>query len=361
MIMTNEDKNILWLDLFDFLAYGKKIKILNCFKKGENIREKFLISKQIKEILTNEEYNKMALCLNEEYLNRHLRDYEKDNIRLITFNNPNYPYVLKEISTPPLCLYCKGDVELLNTECFAVVGTIKPTDYGIVVTKQYVKEISRNMTIVSGLATGVDSIAHKTALEENANTIAVLAGGFNHIYPQTNYNLAKNIEDTNLLVSEYPPNTKPLSYYFPIRNRIIAGLSKGVLVPEMGEKSGSMHTVNYAIEFNRDIFVVPGKINSPMSKGSNELIKNLQGSMTTSPEDVLKTYNIKKENKEEHKITQLDITSQMLLEFIQSEKHTFQEILEYTKLSANELNTLLITLELEGMIVKLANNSYIMS
>ena len=245
--MTNEDKNILWLDLFDFLSYGKKIKLLESIKKTDNLREKFLKSQEIKEILTNEEYNKMALCLSEEYLNRFLREYEQENIQLITFNNSNYPYILKEISSPPLCLYCKGYVGLLNSNCFAVVGTRKPTDYGIVVTKQYCKEISQHMTIVSGLATGIDAVAHKTTLENNGKTIAVLAGGFNHIYPQTNYNLAKTIEEKGLLVSEYPPNTKPLSYYFPVRNRIIAGLSKGVLVPEMGEKSGSMHTINYAI------------------------------------------------------------------------------------------------------------------
>ena len=266
---------------------------------------------------------------------------------------------MKETLSPPFVLYCKGDVSLLNSLCFAIVGTRKPTDYGIVVTKQYAKEISKHMTIVSGLATGIDAIAHKTALEQNSRTIAVLAGGFNHIYPAVNYNLAKQIETSNLLVSEYPPNTKPLSYYFPIRNRIIAGLSKGVLVPEMGEKSGSMHTINYAIEFNRDIFVVPGKINSPMSKGSNLLIKNLQGCITTSPEDILQTYNLTQVEQKENQ--QLDINSQMIISFIESEKRTYQEILDHTKLQANELNTILMTLELEGLIVKLANNSYIMA
>lgn len=358
--MTNDDKNILWLDLFDFLTYGKKIKLLGVIKKNENLREQFLKVKEIKEILTNEEFNKMALCLSDEYLNRHLRDYEKDNIQLITFNNPNYPYILKETISPPLCLYCKGDVSLMNTMCFAVVGTRRPSDYGIVVTKQYCKDLARaNITIVSGLATGIDGVAHKTTLENNGKTIAVLAGGFNNIYPAVNISLAKEIAEKGLLISEYPPNTKPLSYYFPIRNRIIAGLSKGVLVPEMGEKSGSMHTVNYAIEFNRDIFVVPGKINSVMSKGANELIKNLQGSITTTPEDILNTYHITAQKT--NQIQQLDINSQMILSFIESEKRTYQEILDFTHLPTNELNTLLITLELEGLLIKFANNSYIMA
>ena len=358
--MTIDDKNILWLDLFDFLTYGKKIKLLQSINKGENIREKFLQNAEIKKVLTNEEFNKMALCLSEEFLNRNLNNYQQDGIELITFNNKNYPYSLKEISSPPLCLYCKGDVGLLNKECFAVVGTRKPTDYGIVVTKQYVKEIAKHMVIVSGLATGIDAVAHKTTLEEKGQTIAVLAGGINNIYPQTNLYLAKLIIENGLIISEYPPNTKPLSYYFPVRNRIIAGLSKGVLVPEMGEKSGSMHTVNYAIEFNRDVFVVPGKINSPMSKGSNELIKSLQGLITTDPQDILQTYSLNSKTKVNN-VSQLDINSQMVLNFIESEKHTFQEILDHTKIQAGELNSLLLTLELEGLLIKLANNSYIMA
>lgn len=358
--MTNYEKNILWLDLFDFLSYGKKIKLLESVKKEENLREQFLTNSYIKDILTNEEFNKMALCLSDSYLNRFITDYLNKGLQLITFNHPNYPYSLKEISSPPLCLYCKGDIDLLNTFCFGIVGTRKPTDYGVVVTKQYVKELAnKNLTIVSGLAMGIDGIAHKCTLEHNGKTIAVLAGGFDNIYPATNYNLANEIAEKGLLISEYPPHTKPLSYYFPIRNRIIAGLSKGILVPEMGEKSGSMHTVNYALEFNRDVFVVPGKINSPMSKGSNALIKSLQGVITTSVEDVLETYNLTKE--EHSSSSQLDLTSQMILSFIESEKHTFQEILDHTHLPANELNTILITLELEGLIIKLANNSYIMA
>lgn len=359
--MTIDDKNILWLDLFDFLTYGKKVKLLSTISKGEDIREKFLTNVDIKETLTNEEFNKMALCLSEQYLNKHLSSYESKGVQTITFNNSNYPFTLKEISSPPLCLYCKGNVSLLNSFCFGVVGTRKPTDYGIVVTKQYCKALANaDVTIVSGLAVGIDSVAHKTALQEKGKTIAVLAGGFDNIYPATNYNLANEISETGLLVSEYPPSTKPLSYYFPVRNRIIAGLSHGVLVTEMGEKSGSLHTVNYAIEFNRDIFVVPGKINSPMSKGSNELIKNLQGCITTSPEDILNSYNLNK-IKPDDNFKQLDIDSQLILNYIATEKRTYQEILDFTKFSANQLNTLLISLEMEGLLIKLANNSYIMA
>lgn len=357
--MTVQDKNILWLDLFEFLTYQKKIKLLESVEKGIDIRQCFLSNAKIKEILTNEEFNKMALCLHEEFLAIRLKKYEEDNILCITFYNENYPYILKEISTPPLCLYCKGNIQLLNTTCIGIVGSRKPTEYGVVVTKQYAKElVEADITIVSGMASGVDSVAHKEAIDNQGKTIAVLAGGFNYIYPASNFSLFKELTKNNLVVTEHNPNVKPEAYYFPIRNRIIAGLSKGVLVTEAGEKSGSLHTINYATEFNREIFVVPGRINSPMSKGSNAIIQNLQGSITLSPEDILQTLNIKKENKTNSSI-QLDINSQLVLDYIQTEKRTFQEIADHTNLPVQELNTILIELELDGLVIKFANNSYV--
>lgn len=357
--MTIQDKNILWLDLFEFLTYQKKIKLLESIEKGIDIRQCFLSNAKIKEIVSNEEFNKMALCLHEEFLSIRLKKYEEDNIACVTFYNENYPYLLKEISSPPLCLYCKGNIQLLNTTCVGIVGSRKPTDYGVVVTKQYASVlVEADVTIVSGLASGVDTIAHKEAMENQGKTIAVLAGGFNHIYPASNFHLFKELTQNNLVVTEHNPNIKPEAYYFPIRNRIIAGLSKGVLVTEAGEKSGSLHTINYATEFNREIFAVPGKINSPMSKGTNAIIQNLQGSITLSPDDILQTLNIKKENKTNSSI-QLDINSQLVLDYIQTEKRTFQEIADHTNLPVQELNTILIELELEGLVIKFANNSYV--
>ena len=288
--MTNKDANILWLDLFEFLTYKKKDELLN-LAQNQDLRKIFLSNAKVRDILTNEEFSKMQLCLDEKYLSLQLEQYEKCKIVPITFNDKRYPYILKEISTPPFCLYCKGNLELLNTFCIGVVGTRSPTDYGIVVTKQFVKElVNADVTIVSGLATGVDSIAHKTAIEENGSTIAVLAGGLNHIYPATNISLAKKMAENNLLVSENNPNVKPMAYNFPSRNRIIAGLSRGILITEAGEKSGTLHTFNYAVEYNREIFAIPGKITSDLSKGTNAIIKQLQGTITLSPDDILKTF-----------------------------------------------------------------------
>lgn len=360
--MIVDDKNILWMDLFEDLSYNKKIKLLKICGIGNDLRKIFLTNHEIKEVLSKEEFNKMALCLHDEFLNIKLKKYEEDGIKTITFYNENYPYLLKEISSPPLCLYCKGNIQLLNTLCVGVVGSRKVTDYGTIVTKQFVKElVDADVTIVSGLASGVDSIAHKTAIENEGKTIAVLAGGLNHIYPYSNVNLAKEMINNNLIVSENNPDVKPLAYYFPIRNRIIAGLSKGVLITEAGEKSGALHTINYAIEYNREIFAVPGKINSELSKGTNNIIKEYANSIVLSADDVLLGLNIKKEKNEKKSSVQLDITTQSVLDYIRTDKKTFQQILDHTKLSAQELNAILFELELSGLIVRFANNSFVMA
>lgn len=358
--MTNYKLNILWLDLFDFLTYSKKVKLLSLIDKNKDIRQEFMSNTQIKEILTNEEFSKMALCLHDEYLNIRLKKYEQLNIKTITFNDKEYPYMLKEISSPPLCLYCLGNLQLLNTFCLAVVGTRKPTEYGIITTKQYVKElVDANITIVSGMASGVDTIAHKQAMAENGNTIAVLGGGFNYIYPACNSALFREITKNNLVISEFAPEIKPQTYYFPIRNRIIAGLSHGVLVTEAGEKSGALHTINYATEFNREIFAVPGRINAEMSKGTNAIIQSLQGSITLSPQDILATFNIKNEKNQKNLGVQLDINAQIVLDYIQTEKKSFQEIADYTHIATKELNSILLELEMLDLVVKLPNNSFI--
>ncbi len=359
--MTVDELNIIWLDLFENLTYVKKEKILKLFKKGVDIRKNFLTNLELHNILNAQEFKRMSLCLEDAFLNRILKEYEKANVECVTFYDKRYPYLLKEISTPPLCLYCKGNVQLLNTKCIGIVGSRKPTEYGIVVTKQFSKELSKNkLTIVSGLAVGVDTIAHKSALEENGQTIAVLGGGFNNIYPAINTNLAKTIAENNLLISEYSPNISPQTYQFIARNRIIAGLSLGVLITEAGEKSGALKTADFALEFNREIFVVPGRINSDNSKGTNRLIKNLQGSAVTESNDILTTLNIEAENNQNSNV-QLDMNAQIILSYVQSEKKTFQEISDYTKIKPNDLNSILMELEMEGLITKLSGNSYIKS
>lgn len=356
--MTIDDRNIIWLDLFPFLTYQKKKKILELFSKGQDIKSSFLSNKYIREILTDDEISKMSNMLDNQILDRYIERFNSDNIIMITINDPKYPKLLLETASPPLCLYCKGNIQLLNTTSIAVVGTRRPSDYGIVTTKQFVKELVQNdVTIVSGLAVGIDTIAHKTALENQGKTIAVLAGGLYHIYPAVNQSLARKMIENNLILSENSPNISPTTYYFPIRNRIIAGLSSGVLIPEASEKSGSLHTAKYADDFNREVYAIPGKITSEMSKGTNMLIKELKAHITLSPDFILEALHIDKNNKNFD--IQLDILDQSILNYIQTEKKTFQEIADFIHLPASELNSVLLELEMNGLVTKLANNSYI--
>lgn len=359
--MTIDEKNILWLDMFPALSYAKKRKLLDLLPKGEDIKSSFLLSEPVKELLSEDEFNRMASRVDCEEFDKTIQGYIDEGIQFVTIYDENYPPQLKNISNPPLCLYCKGNLQLLNTNCISVVGTRKPTDYGVVVTKEYAKQFSlAGLTIVSGMAVGVDSMAHKTALENDGATIAVLAGGFHHIYPVTNLALFRQLTENNLVITEASPNTQPLAYLFPIRNRIIAGLGLATLVTEATEKSGSLSSCNLANEFDRLVFAVPGKINSPYSKGCNALIKQDKALITIEPKDVLDHLgiNIKKQKSP---TIQLDIKHQIVIDYIKFEKKTFQQISDYTNIPASELNSILLELELEGMVYKLANNSYIMA
>jgi DNA processing protein len=211
--MTIQDRNIIWLDLFEFLGYHKKRQLLDMFEKDDDIKASFLSNKNIYGILTEQEIAKMTAMASDEKLDKIIESYNNSNVITITIYDERYPAILKEIATPPLCLYCKGNIQLLDSYCVGVVGSRRSTDYGLVVTEKYTKAlVEADVTIVSGMALGVDTIAHKTALENEGKTIAVLAGGFNHIYPVSNINLFKRLIENNLVITENNPNIPPLSY-----------------------------------------------------------------------------------------------------------------------------------------------------
>lgn len=204
-----------------------------------------------------------------------LNQYRYNHIHTIPFFDPLYPSFLKEIYQPPWVLYAKGDLSLLQSKKkLAIVGSRLATTYSKKVIQQLIKElVEEKITIVSGLAHGVDSIAHKLTIENGGKTIGVIAGGLFHIYPKENRDLAGEMMKHHLVLSEYPPLTKPLKWQFPMRNRIISGLSNGTLVVEAKKKSGSLITANFAVNEGRDVFAVPGNVFSPYSVGPNELIQ----------------------------------------------------------------------------------------
>ena len=253
-----------------------------------------------------------------------------------------------------------GNIQLLNTTSCAIVGTRKPTDYGKVNTIQFAKSLANlGVCIISGLASGIDTIAHETVLAENGATIAVIAGGFDHIYPATNKSLFKVMTQNNLVISESKPDIFPQAYMFPIRNRIIAGLSRAVFIPEAGKRSGALHTKNYALEYGREVFALPGKINSPESEGTNAIIKECQASLCLSVDDIITFLGVQDKNNFKKPAFQLDIIEQSILNYILADKKSYQEIVDYTNLSPRELNTVLFNMQIKGYIEKLAGNNYI--
>lgn len=222
---------------------------------------------------------------------KHLEYMIKNNIDIVSIDDYEYPKILKEIYDPPVSLYVKGNKNILNNFSLAIIGCREATEYGKKVARNFSFKLAKeNVTIVSGLASGIDSMAHIGTVYAEGKTIAVLGNGLDMIYPKENYLLAEKIlEKGGALVSEYPLGTKPEKMNFVARNRIISGLSRGVIIIEAKQKSGTLLTVDFALEQGRDIFVVPGNIDSVNSFGTNELIK--QGAkIITNYCDVLEEY-----------------------------------------------------------------------
>lgn len=215
---------------------------------------------------------------NEKFVYNQLKYLEKSDINVLTYWDHDYPARLKKIYDAPILLFFKGDISVLKTNAIGVVGTRHPSSYGMMITDKFCRELTAyNLTIVSGLARGVDTIAHRTVLKNEGKTIAVLGSGLDQIYPPENKNIAHQITENGAVISEFLFGTIPDPGNFPRRNRIISGLSLGVLVCEAGVKSGALITAYQALDQNREVFAVPGPINSRKSAGANLLIK--QGAM----------------------------------------------------------------------------------
>ncbi|MGN1208155.1 MAG: DNA-processing protein DprA [Christensenellales bacterium] len=362
--MKKEEKILIWLDKFEFLTYKKRVKLFDALEH-ETFFENFISSyDKLKNIISYSQFVQMQIDLTNVGVDNYIASIQKKGIKLVTLCGEEYPENLKNIAeeeNPPLVLYCKGDTSLLDSGKninIAIVGTRKPTNYGKQITEKFARELTENgFNIVSGLADGVDTISHKACLESGGKTIAVLAGGLDKIYPILNTKLSEEIAKTGLLVTEKPPSYSAQNYDFPMRNRIIAGLSSGVLITEAGLKSGTMHTKEYALEFGKELFVVPGNITSSQSEGCNCLIKSMQGTIVLSVDDILEVFN-KPKHKIAPKTVQLSLDEAMIFEILKDGEQTFDEILLKTNFDVKTLTNLLTSLLIRGIIKKLAGNTY---
>lgn len=292
---------------------------------------------------------------NEDYLKRIFDLIKKQNINIITIFDENYPEGLKYIYSKPLVLYIKGKITKEDDLALAMVGSRKATSYGIWATEKFVKELVKlGVTIVSGLALGIDSVAHRVALESNGRTIAVLGNGLDIVYPRKNKDLYREITKNGALITEYFFGVSPFAYNFPQRNRIISGLSLGVVVIEAKEKSGSLITAQHALEQGKEVFALPGNINSIFSKGTNKLIKDGAKPIMDIDDIVEELYQLQekmKQKKEENlDFSQLSKLETSVVKVLQEGPTHCDNIALRIGIDISTVISILTVLELKGII-----------
>lgn len=336
-------EKLLWLGLY--LKEKNPLKVSKYFE--ENL--------EIEEILDHKGYKKEELInLAEEEIYK----AEKQEIKILFKLETLFPEKLRNIPYSPLFLYVKGTLNKVSPSV-AIIGTRKPTDYGRELTYRFSKVLSEEgVIIISGLARGIDGIAHKACIERNGITIGILGSGVDVIYPKEHESLYHEIlEKDGAIISEFPLGTKPKKENFPIRNRLISGLSDGVLVVEAGKKSGTLITVKWALTQGKEVFAIPGSVFSPQSEGTHYLIK-AGANVVTCPEDLLEFFGIKKKDTDQSSQTRENISPEekKILDTLSSYPISLDELILKTNFSPGELLSLLTELELKDLIKILPGN-----
>ncbi len=345
---------LFWLAIKNIFGIGDVT-----FKK---LLEEYGDIENIYKSVKNESEKRRAL----EFAKSEYEEAEKLGIKFLTYNDTQYPQQLRNIYSPPPVLYCLGNTELIGTEeILSIVGTRNPTDYGRNICSEIVREISKfQITTVSGLARGIDTIVHEETMKNGSRTVAVLGCGVNIIYPASNRKLFNEIKDNGLIISEFPLNTKPEPGNFPKRNRIISGLAKGVVVVEASKKSGSLITAEFALNQGKDLFAIPGNVYSYKSKGTNYLIKN-GAYLTECANDVVEVLFPYKVNEEscENIQTEAPVFDSPQLEdlykIIREKPVNIDELVIKTGLSIPDITVLLSNLQLLGHITEQTGKVYV--
>jgi len=301
-----------------------------------------------------------------KYAENQLSLAEKNSVTIITLADKAYPVYLKEIFAPPPLLYAKGNFDIFNKHAVSIVGTRNPTMYGKTATTILTRGlVEQNLVIVSGLARGIDTFAHECALQYVGYTIAVLGSGIDRIYPQNNTALSEKISHSGILLSEFPMGTPPEAFNFPRRNRIISGLSAGVVVIEAGQKSGSLITANYGLQQSREIFAVPGPITSPMSTGTFNLLRQgaipaRNGTEIAENLRLISARNINFISCPQPKLA-LDLlfdSEKEIFEQISAKPVRIDELCSALGMTAAQLYPILLNLELRGLIVQTSGQMF---
>ncbi|MBU0683297.1 MAG: DNA-processing protein DprA [Candidatus Omnitrophica bacterium] len=350
--------DLMALSFVDGLGPRRILSIINKVPEGKNI---FLMPDfKIAEIISNlKTIDKIKKVKDTDEYKRELEYVQKEKISVLCLKDKEYSCNLKSIYDPPAVLYCKGDFLDADINAVAIVGSRRCSLYGQKMAKSLAADLAKKgITVVSGMARGIDIAAHRGALEAGGRTIAVMGSGFRHIYPVEAKPLIEEICHSGAVITEYSSETHPLRQNFPRRNRIVSGLVKAVVVVEAAERSGAMITVDFALEQGREVFAVPGRVDSYAANGSNKLIQD-GAKLVMSAEDILNELNlekidaIKRSDKEVtvEVLNKLDNEERMVLDLISIEKNAhIDDILEQTNLDPGRVHAAILKMQMKRLI-----------
>lgn len=343
---------LVYLDSFLGLEYKHKRNLCDLVERDYTVSE--LIKNAKDYLLSNlgeNEYNTILESAKDVYVDYLFDNLTKNGVSVTTVFSKDYPKSLLKTDCPPLVLYYKGDINLLNSELFAIVGSRKSLPSALSLCERYVKELVEvGFVPVTGIAEGVDAKVLSTALSVKAKAISVIAGGLNHVYPKAHCELIDKVAKNGLVLSEYPPETIPKPFHFPVRNRIIAGLSKGVLIVSGAIKSGTLYTAEYAEEYGKDLFAVPYGVGVLSGAGCNDLIK--RGAMLTdTPKDIIDFYGKSAPKKQ----VQLTDSEREIIRALKDGQLHVEKICTLLNKQVFEITPILFILEIKGIISKSGN------
>lgn len=356
-----ENKHLKFWVALSYIVHGRQLHAMyNFFDTGEDawlanehqLMQSSILTKSAKRIVELRKTIDPDECVDQAIAN---------DIKVILISDPNYPILLKQISDPPALLYYKGILPTTHSKLLAMVGSRKTTDYSKTVSLNIAKQLAKaGVCLVSGLARGVDSIAHKSCVAQNTKTIAVVANGLGakEIYPAENKNLAEQIINTGgCLISEYPVNTQPEKYFFPERNRIIAGMTEGTLVTSAPLGSGTLITAYSALDENREVFAIPGPITDPLYEGSNGLLKR-GAHVVTESTDIFNVLNWEVAPEKEN-IPNLEGTEKTVYDLLTRQPLHIDEIINLSTINGQNIIAAITILELKGYIKDVGGKRYV--
>lgn len=353
---SEEELCLIWLDSFGGLEYKHKQQAYSLIKGKNGIKA---VIENCRDYIISEAGESVYLTLknsaNAAYLDYVTEGLEKKGITAVTAESEEYPEKLLQTDMPPLALYTKGDLSLLSEEIFGIVGSRKSLPADINAATVFAESLSdAGFTLVTGIAEGVDSAVIKAALNKNGKIISVVAGGFDNAYPASNRKLLSDVSECGLIVSEQPPEVVAKPYFFPVRNRIIAGLSEGVLIVSGGMKSGALYTAEYAEEYGRELFALPHGYGVKSGEGCNDLIKR-GARLADNPNDILELFG---REEKETSAALLTCEEQAVVNAIKDGCSHVEEICLKTGRPVYEIASTLSGLEIKGIAVKSGFNAY---